>query len=56
MAGHEFIDQPKAFKAIYAAFLGRANGPRAGWLLASLDLSFVVDRLIAAGGLVGSVE
>jgi lysyl-tRNA synthetase class I len=26
-----------AFAAIYLAFLGRTNGPRAGWLLASLD-------------------
>ena len=24
-------------RRVYAAFLGRANGPRAGWLLASLD-------------------
>ena len=34
-----------AFRAIYAAFLGRPNGPRAGWLLASLDPAFVVHRL-----------
>jgi lysyl-tRNA synthetase class 1 len=34
-----------AFKAIYRAFLGRPNGPRAGWLLASLDRGFVVARL-----------
>ena len=27
----------RAFEAIYAAFLGRPNGPRAGWLLASLE-------------------
>ena len=27
----------RAFEAIYRAFLGRPNGPRAGWLLASLD-------------------
>ena len=25
------------FAALYAAFLGRSSGPRAGWLLASLD-------------------
>jgi len=35
----------RAFKALYDAFLGRPNGPRAGWLLASLDRSFVVERL-----------
>jgi lysyl-tRNA synthetase class 1 len=37
-----------AFAALYAAFLGRENGPRAGWLLASLDPAFVTDRLRAA--------
>ena len=42
----------QAFKALYLAFLGRPNGPRAGWLLASLDRSFVAARLreAAAGG------
>jgi lysyl-tRNA synthetase class 1 len=35
----------KAFAALYAAFLGRTNGPRAGWLLASLDPEFVIRRL-----------
>ena len=35
----------RAFDAIYRAFLGRTNGPRAGWLLASLDPGFVVARL-----------
>ncbi len=38
-----------AFAALYAAFLGRTSGPRAGWLLASLDRPFVVERLRAAG-------
>ena len=38
----------RAFDAIYRAFLGRSNGPRAGWLLASLDPAFVVGRLRAA--------
>jgi lysyl-tRNA synthetase class I len=35
----------RAFAALYAAFLGRTNGPRAGWLLASLDPVFVTKRL-----------
>jgi len=35
----------RAFGALYLAFLGRTNGPRAGWLLASLDPAFVVERL-----------
>lgn len=41
-----------AFRAIYLAFLGRANGPRAGWLLAGPDRGFVVARLrdAATGG------
>jgi lysyl-tRNA synthetase, class I len=39
----------KAFAALYAAFLGRTNGPRAGWLLASLEPAFAVERLLAAG-------
>jgi lysyl-tRNA synthetase, class I len=37
-----------AFGAIYRAFLGRTNGPRAGWLLASLNGAFVIERLKAA--------
>jgi len=38
--------EPKAaFAALYLAFLGRSNGPRAGWLLASLEPEFVVGRL-----------
>ena len=40
----------RAFGALYVAFLGRTNGPRAGWLLASLDPGFVVERLRAAAG------
>jgi lysyl-tRNA synthetase class 1 len=35
----------EAFRAIYVTFLGRPNGPRAGWLLASLDSAFVAGRL-----------
>ena len=42
------LSNGKAFAALYAAFLGRTNGPRAGWLLASLDPTFVTDRLRAA--------
>jgi lysyl-tRNA synthetase class 1 len=34
-----------AFAALYRVFLGRSNGPRAGWLLASLERDFVMDRL-----------
>jgi lysyl-tRNA synthetase class 1 len=35
----------EAFGAIYRAFLDRTNGPRAGWLLASLDRAFVIRRM-----------
>ncbi len=35
----------RAFAAIYAAFLGQPHGPRAGWLLASLEPEFVEARL-----------
>jgi lysyl-tRNA synthetase class 1 len=35
----------RAFAALYAAFLGQPHGPRAGWLLASLDRDFVIGRL-----------
>jgi lysyl-tRNA synthetase class 1 len=43
-----------AFKAVYLAFLGRPNGPRAGWLVASLDPDFVQRRLTEAAGSVRS--
>jgi lysyl-tRNA synthetase class 1 len=40
----------RAFGALYSAFLGRTNGPRAGWLLASLEPAFVLERLREAAG------
>jgi lysyl-tRNA synthetase class 1 len=40
----------RAFGALYVAFLGRTNGPRAGWLLASLHPAFVLGRLREAAG------
>jgi lysyl-tRNA synthetase, class I len=40
----------RGFEAIYLSFLGRSNGPRAGWLLASLDPGFVHRRLGEAAG------
>jgi len=44
----------RAFAALYLAFLGRANGPRAGWLLASLDPTFVAGRLRDAAAVTGA--
>jgi lysyl-tRNA synthetase class I len=38
------LDAKAAFGDL-PAFLGRTNGPRAGWLLASLDVGFVLERL-----------
>jgi lysyl-tRNA synthetase class I len=43
------VEAKAAFAALYLAFLGRPNGPRAGWLLASLDRDFVIERLRQAG-------
>ena len=43
------LDAKAAFNALYLAFLGRPNGPRAGWLLASLERDFVIGRLTEAG-------
>jgi lysyl-tRNA synthetase class 1 len=39
------VSSRDSFAAVYAALLGRDNGPRAGWLLASLDAGFVAQRL-----------
>ena len=36
-----------AFKAIYTAFLGKDHGPKAAWLLQSLDREFVRDRILS---------
>jgi lysyl-tRNA synthetase class 1 len=49
VAGECELAAGRAFGALYASFLGRPNGPRAGWLLASLEPAFVVERLRAAG-------
>jgi lysyl-tRNA synthetase class 1 len=49
VAAEAGLPNGRAFSALYAAFLGRPNGPRAGWLLASLDPTFVIERLRAAG-------
>ena len=49
VAADHGLDARAAFNALYLAFLGRPNGPRAGWLLASLERDFVVGRLRDAG-------
>jgi lysyl-tRNA synthetase class 1 len=50
VAADEGLPGRRAFEAIYRAFLGRTNGPRAGWLLASLDPMFVIERAREASG------
>ena len=45
VAAAQGLPNGRAFAALYLAFLGRLNGPRAGWLLASLEPSFVLVRL-----------
>jgi lysyl-tRNA synthetase class 1 len=48
------VEAKVAFGALYRAFLGRPNGPRAGWLLASLDRDFVIRRLREAAAASGA--
>ena len=48
------VSSRDAFAAVYSALLGRTNGPRAGWLLASLEPAFVVERLNAAAAAAAS--
>ena len=50
VAAEDEVPGRRAFEAIYRAFLGRTNGPRAGWLLASLDPVFVRERAREASG------
>ena len=40
----------QAFGALYAAFLGKSSGPRAGALLAAQDRAFAIGRLREAAG------
>jgi lysyl-tRNA synthetase, class I len=54
VAAEAGLPNGRAFAALYAAFLGRPNGPRAGWLVASLDSSFVIERLRQAGAANGA--
>jgi lysyl-tRNA synthetase class 1 len=50
VAGEAGLAPGRAFGALYVAFLDRTNGPRAGWLLASLEPVFVLTRLREAAG------
>ena len=46
----------RAFAALYQAFLGRPNGPRAGWLLAGLEQAFVAQRLREAAAVDATIS
>ena len=37
-----------AFEALYYSFIGKPNGPRAAWLMTTLEPSFVKNRLAEA--------
>ena len=50
------VSSRDSFAAVYLALLGRNNGPRAGWLLASLDEPFVVERLQAVAAVASSAS
>ena len=52
VAAEHGLDPKAAFNALYLSFLGRPNGPRAGWLVASLERDFVIRRLTEAGSTV----
>ncbi len=39
------IDPKELFNAIYLSFLGKENGPKAGWFLSVLDKKFLEERL-----------
>ena len=47
--GPDVVNYVEPFAGSLAALLGRPNGPRAGWLLASLERDFVIRRLTEAG-------
>jgi len=44
------IDPKEVFRAIYISLLNKPSGPRAGWLLASLDIQFLRTRFEIASG------
>jgi len=39
------IEPKDLFSALYLVFLGKSNGPKAGWFLGTLDKEFLVRRL-----------
>jgi len=48
VSGERGVLPRDAFAALYGVFLNRTNGPRAGWLLASLPSDFVLERMRTA--------
>src|SRR5204862_7106656 len=41
------VPSKDAFAAIYAALLGKTHGPKAGWLILSLDKKFIQKRFLS---------
>ena len=39
------VDPKDLFSALYLIFLGKPNGPKAGWFLSVLDKDFLIKRL-----------
>jgi lysyl-tRNA synthetase class 1 len=50
VASAAHVDAKEMFRAIYTTLLKKPSGPRAGWLLASLDIEFLKERFEKAGG------
>ncbi|MBI1919299.1 lysine--tRNA ligase [Candidatus Microgenomates bacterium] len=44
------ISSKEAFSAIYLSLIGKDHGPKAAWLILSLDKKFVIDRFKEAAG------
>lgn len=44
------IGTSDGFRVVYQTIIGKPSGPKAGWLLASLDRSFLINRLKEASG------
>ncbi|MGB7001749.1 MAG: lysine--tRNA ligase [Halobacteriota archaeon] len=47
------METKELFQAIYMALLKKPSGPRAGWLLVSLDSEFLRSRFESAGAITG---
>lgn len=44
LASQQGLTSPEAFEAIYKTLIGKTHGPKAAWLILSLDRTFVRNR------------